>query len=136
MADRINIADKETLDLALTKVTTALSNLQDVLSRIGTSDDLSINTLFGLTKVLAATSGVSVVKKVLRGTATIRYNDSNTTLIQHEEVNVNKSVVIFNISPNSSNTNHGGRLIDRTSTTLEFNASETVNISWQIIEFN
>ena len=139
MADRVNIADKETLDLALTRVTTALSGLQDVLSRIGTSEDLSVNTLFGLTKVLTAASGTSVVKKILRGNLMINPTSSDTSTyygnITHEAVNLDKSIVLF--TPDSmTQFGSGCRIQNRTSTTISFYAAGYVAITWQIIEFN
>lgn len=134
MADRVNIADKETLDLTLNQLTLVLSNLQDILSRLGARDDTSIDTLFGLTKVTASFAGASIVKRVLRGT-TSTVNDTAKE-VTHESVNVDKSIVIFNASPSSSNSNHGVRLLNRTSTTLNFTSVNSSYITWQILEFN
>lgn len=139
MAERINIADKETLDLALNKLTAAVSNLQDVLSRIGTSEDLSVSTLFGLTKVLAASAGASVVKKVLLGSFTMSptYSDTSTYFknIPHEAVDINKSIVLFTPDADSQ-AGSGCRIQGRTSTSISFYAVGSVAVTWQIIEFN
>lgn len=134
MADRINIADKETLDLALTRVTTALSDLQSILSKLGTNEDTSVETLFGLTKLVSVVAGTSVIKSIHRGYITV--GGGVTATATHPTVAVDKSVVIFNASPAGSAVDHGVHMTSRSSTSIGFSARQAAYVTWQIIEFN
>ena len=133
MADRINIADKETLDLAVTRLTSAMSNLQDILSKIGTNEDTSVETLFGLAKLTSVAAGSSIIKAIYRGSSSI---SSIGTSVTHPSVNLDKSIVIFNATPTGSATGINVAMTNRTSTSVTFSASSPAALTWQVIEFN
>lgn len=149
--DKVYIADKETLDNINDKVglssdtssdnpTTLFSGIKSIITSVKTLIN-SINTIANNIDIInqdvqsiKSSTSTPVIKKILSGLA-------SSNLVNHEEVDLSKSIIILNASTSYESSPLGRSLSgvwvsNRTSTSFSINSYATNHTySWQIIEF-